>query len=86
MSELVALLTPKEAAPLLRVTAQCLAVWRCQGRPGLPYVRIGRMIRYRSEDIAACDFSFLNSISAMDSDAEQARKQTPCLHRLGLHR
>jgi hypothetical protein len=47
------LLTPKETARLLGVSVQTLAVWRCKNRYGLPYVRLGRLIKYRSDVIAA---------------------------------
>lgn len=47
------LLTPKEAAALLRVTVSTLAVWRCQGRYSLPFVKVGRSVAYRLEDLEA---------------------------------
>jgi excisionase family DNA binding protein len=46
------LLTPGEAAEYLGTTAAVLAQDRYQRR-GLPYVRLGRRIRYRAKDIAA---------------------------------
>jgi hypothetical protein len=46
------LLTPRQVAEYLGTTEQVLAVdrYRCRG---LPYVRVGRRIRYRAKDIAA---------------------------------
>lgn len=46
-------LNPAEAANILGVTEGTLAVWRCTKRYQLPFVKIGRKIFYRSEDINA---------------------------------
>ena len=46
-------LSPAEAAEALGVTIGTLAVWRCTKRYQLPFVKIGRKIFYRSEDINA---------------------------------
>lgn len=45
------LLTPKEAATILGVSEATLAVWRCNKRYDLPFVRIGRLIKYHSDSI-----------------------------------
>lgn len=47
------LLTPEQAAARMGLKPQTLAVWRTTGRYGLPYIRAGRLIRYRPEDIDA---------------------------------
>jgi hypothetical protein len=47
------LLTPTECSRRLRVTYGTLAVWRCLRRKALPFVRIGRKIYYRPQDIEA---------------------------------
>ena len=47
------LLTTEQAAELMLVAPGTLVVWRCTGRYSLPYVRVGRLIRYRAEDVAA---------------------------------
>ena len=47
------LLTPAEAADLLGCKVQTLSVWRCVGRYSLPYVKLGRLIRYRKSDLLA---------------------------------
>jgi hypothetical protein len=57
----VRLLTPKEAARFLGIRAQTLAVWRCNGTRALRYIQIGRLIRYRFEDLV--DFVQLNERS-----------------------
>jgi len=45
------LLNPHEAAKALRTSYGVLAVWRCVRRHPLRFVRIGRKIFYRPEDI-----------------------------------
>jgi excisionase family DNA binding protein len=45
------LLTPTQAAEMLGVNEQTLAVWRSQGRYDLPYVRVGRCVRYKLSDV-----------------------------------
>lgn len=45
------LLTPKEAAALLKVPVGTLANWRVYDRGWLPFVKLGRLVRYRRADI-----------------------------------
>lgn len=45
------LLTPKKAAEVLGVAIGTLAVWRCTARYPLPFVKIGRRVMYREQDI-----------------------------------
>jgi excisionase family DNA binding protein len=47
------LLPPPEAAEYIGVREQTLAVWRSSGRYSLPFVRCGRLIRYRRADLDA---------------------------------
>lgn len=47
------LLTEAEAAELLGLKQNTLNNWRCTHRVPLPYVRVGRAIRYRLADIQA---------------------------------
>jgi Helix-turn-helix domain len=47
------LLHPREAAKVLQTTVGTLAVWRSARRYALRYVRVGRRIFYRSEDVQA---------------------------------
>lgn len=47
------MLTDDQAAEMLGLRPQTLAVWRCTGRGGLPYVQLGRAIRYRASDVEA---------------------------------
>ena len=41
------LFTPKEASLYIGAGEQTLAVWRCTGRYSIPYVKVGRLVRYR---------------------------------------
>lgn len=45
------LLTTGEAAAALGLRPETLANWRVTGRYALPYVRSGRLIRYRAGDL-----------------------------------
>lgn len=47
------LLLPKETADFLRTTVGVLSVWRCTKRHPLKYVKVGRSVRYRLEDVLA---------------------------------
>ncbi|MCJ0877806.1 helix-turn-helix domain-containing protein [Pseudomonas sp. JI-2] len=43
----------KQAADVLCLKPTTLAVWRSTGRYNLPYLKVGRLVRYRVSDIAA---------------------------------
>lgn len=45
------LTSPQETSKLLRVTVDTLGVWRCTKRYQLPYVKVGRKVFYRIDDI-----------------------------------
>ena len=47
------LLTRREAAAYLGVSEQTLAIWKCTGRYNLPYIKIGRLIKYKRQDLDA---------------------------------
>lgn len=47
------LLDDVSAAEILEVTPGTLAVWRCTGRYNLPFIKIGRKVRYRRSDLEA---------------------------------
>lgn len=47
------LLTPTEVADLLGIQVETLNVWRATNRYKLPYVKAGRLVRYRESDVAA---------------------------------
>jgi len=41
------LLTPLEAAAYIGVNKNTLSVWRCVGRYSIPYIKSGRLVKYR---------------------------------------
>ena len=45
------LLDDKAAAAVLDVTPGTLSVWRSTGRYSLPFVKVGRNVRYRRADM-----------------------------------
>lgn len=47
------LMSRPAAAAYLGIAEQTLAVWKCNGRYGLPYVKVGRLVRYRKADLDA---------------------------------
>jgi predicted DNA-binding transcriptional regulator AlpA len=51
--ETAELVSAETAAELLGTTPQTLANWRNTGRYALPYVKIGRLVRYRLLDLDA---------------------------------
>lgn len=44
-------LKAQEAAELLSVPVNTLATWRMKGSPSIPYLKLGRTIYYKKEDI-----------------------------------
>lgn len=46
-----ALLTRDQAAEYLGVAPQTLAIWAMTGRYSLPYIRVGRLAKYRRSDL-----------------------------------
>lgn len=47
------LLNRKQAAEFLRIKPRTLATWASTGRYSLPFVKVGRSVRYRIEDLEA---------------------------------
>lgn len=45
------LMTPDQVAAYLGVSVETLNVWRCTKRYNLPYIKAGRLVRYRFEDV-----------------------------------
>jgi excisionase family DNA binding protein len=45
------LLTEDETADYINVKKETLTTWRCTQRYALPYIRVGRAIRYRISDV-----------------------------------
>lgn len=47
------LLTREQAAVYLGVAYQTLSVWASTGRHDLPFIKVGRCVRYRKSDLDA---------------------------------
>ena len=67
------LLTRREAAGYLGVAEQTLAVWKCTGRRSLPFVKIGRLVRYRKADL---DAFILQHLQDFDQGSAPITKQS----------
>lgn len=47
------LITPREVARRLSVAEETLASWRSRKKPHLPFLKLGRLVRYRRSDLVA---------------------------------
>ena len=47
------LLDEKSAAQFFVVVPGTLSVWRCTGRYKIPFIKVGRLVRYRMSDLDA---------------------------------
>ncbi|MER2511027.1 MAG: helix-turn-helix domain-containing protein [Nitrosomonas ureae] len=45
------LFTPIETAEYIGATEKTLAVWRCTGRYAIPFIKVGRLVKYRKSDL-----------------------------------
>lgn len=45
------ILTPEQVAEILGLSVHTLEKWRMRGRNKLPFLKIGRKVRYRAEDL-----------------------------------
>jgi predicted DNA-binding transcriptional regulator AlpA len=45
--------TEVESAQFLGVKPTTLQIWRCTKRYSLPYIKVGRLVRYRQSDLDA---------------------------------
>jgi predicted DNA-binding transcriptional regulator AlpA len=50
------LLTERETAQVINLSRQTLANWRCTRQQALPYIKVGRAVRYALSDVQ----NFLN--------------------------
>lgn len=64
MQAMQKLLTPAQTAELLGISVETLAVWRCKKRYNLPYVKVGRSVKYRETDVHQFIESRLRGTSA----------------------
>jgi excisionase family DNA binding protein len=47
------LLDEKQAAEILNIEPGTLSVWRSTGRYSIPFIKVGRRVRYRRADLDA---------------------------------
>lgn len=47
------LLGTDDAAAYVGVTPRTLEVWRCVKRHAIPYIKVGRLVKYRQSDLDA---------------------------------
>ena len=47
----ITLLNPKETSEFIGITVATLAVWRTTKRYNIPYIKVGRLIKYRERDL-----------------------------------
>ncbi len=52
LAESLQLLTTEDVAKLLSMKPQTLAGWRCTGVQPLPFLKLGRAVRYRRAAVA----------------------------------
>ena len=50
-NSLETMLTPSQVADMLGVSVGTLSVWRTTGRYAVPFIKVGRHVRYRLKDI-----------------------------------
>jgi len=65
------LLTREQAATYLGVAPQTLAVWACERRYALRYIKVGRLVRYRKSHLDA----FLQRRTVHGAKPREGRKQ-----------
>lgn len=53
MNERKKLMNVREAAEYLAIQPNTLRIWKCTGRYSIPYVRVGRLIKYYQADLDA---------------------------------
>jgi len=51
LMERTRLMNPQEAAILLRVTVGTLSGWRITNKVQIPYIKVGKSVRYRLVDL-----------------------------------
>ena len=61
------LLTADDAAKYLGIAVNTLSVWRSTGRYDLPYIKVGRLVKYRLSDLQA----FLTRHTHLNEDAHE---------------
>jgi excisionase family DNA binding protein len=64
------LLTPEQVAAMTGVSKETLAQWRSQKR-GIPYLKVGRVVRYDPADVQA----YLEGCRVSVSDPKERRQK-----------
>ena len=64
--ETIKLWSPEEVAEVLGVSKQTLAVWRCEQRYTLPYIKVGSRVRYRPADVQQFMTARLRAVPATE--------------------
>jgi excisionase family DNA binding protein len=64
------LLTPEQVAAMTGVSKETLAQWRSQKR-GIPYLKVGRVVRYDPADVQA----YLEGCRVSVSDPQERRQK-----------
>jgi excisionase family DNA binding protein len=67
------LLTREQAAEYLHLSPQTLATWASTGRYPLPFVKCGRLVRYRVSDLE----EFLTARTRGGRSAKESRRGSP---------
>jgi predicted DNA-binding transcriptional regulator AlpA len=45
------LLSPRDVSEILGVSEETLSVWRCNKTYDIPYIKVGRLVKYKQSDI-----------------------------------
>lgn len=64
------LLSREQAAEYLGVTSQTLAIWASTKRYELPYVKIGRLVKYRKSDLDKFIMSRIQGLKESETSNE----------------
>jgi excisionase family DNA binding protein len=75
------LLNTHDAARVLGVVAGTLEIWRSSGRYGLPFVKIGRNVRYRRADLEAWLAERTRTQSSGQKEAAPIKARRPLIRR-----
>ncbi len=62
------LFNPIETAAYLGVSKDTLSVWRCVGRYNIPFIKVGRLVKYRK--------------SALDEFLARKTRENGCTHEI----
>jgi hypothetical protein len=68
IQKLLNLIAPSDTAKMLGVNLGTLSVWRCTKRYPLPYVKIGKKVFYRLEDIEKFIESRLRNVPELNNE------------------